>query len=109
MKQPRGVLCATVGAALFCAAFLVPASVRGQGDLLPAPGTIKPAPVPAAPAAPRPAVDPNAVEKAAVTTLVAEIIDQQAKMALNQKTIDEKLAVIAENLRIARIYVSRSK
>jgi hypothetical protein len=43
----------------------------------------------------------------AVAALAAEIAKQQAVILENQKVIDAKLAVIAENLRIAKIYVSR--
>jgi hypothetical protein len=41
--------------------------------------------------------------------VAAEVLQQHAQILANQKLIDEKLAVIAENLRIARIYVSRAK
>ena len=46
-------------------------------------------------------------DEQAVTQLVAEIAAQQAKMTANQQAIDQKLAAIEENMRLARIFVSR--
>lgn len=46
-------------------------------------------------------------DEQAIAALIAEIAQQQAKITANQKAADEKLAAIAENLRIAKIYVSR--
>jgi hypothetical protein len=46
-------------------------------------------------------------ESKIIAQLAAEIAAQQAAILENQKMIDAKLAAIAENLRIARIYVSR--
>jgi hypothetical protein len=46
-------------------------------------------------------------EAQAIAQVATEIAKQQALIVENQKLIDAKLAVIAENLRIARIYVSR--
>lgn len=46
-------------------------------------------------------------EARAVALLAAEIAKQQAIILENQKQIEAKLAIIAEDLRIARIYVSR--
>lgn len=40
-------------------------------------------------------------------TLLTEITSQQTVIAENQLKIDERLAAIAEELRIARIYVAR--
>ncbi len=40
--------------------------------------------------------------------LVAELRAQQATLAENQAKIDAKLATIAEAVRVARIYASRS-
>jgi hypothetical protein len=107
MKQPRRILAAAAGGALLVGALLVPSSSQGQSDLLPPPNTLAPAKTPAAPAAV--AVPDRDNDDTAIAALVAEVIQQQAKLAENQKLIDEKLAVIAENLRIARIYVSRAK
>jgi len=102
MKQPRRVLFASLGAALLSGALLLPSQSSGQSDILPAPKTLAPATAPA-PVAVAPAEDP------ATAALAAEVLQQQVKIAENQKLIDEKLAIIAENLRIARIYVSRVK
>jgi hypothetical protein len=121
MKQPRRILFAVTGGALLAGALLAPVSSHGQSDLLPPPNLLAPAqpakaqgvagqparPQTAAPAAAL--ANPAAADEAAVATLLAEVVQQQAKLAENQKTIDEKLAVVAENLRIARIYVSRAK
>lgn len=43
----------------------------------------------------------------ALVRLVAEIAEQHTKIANNQQLIDQKIAVIEESLRVARIYVSR--
>jgi hypothetical protein len=115
MKQPRRTLFAVAGCALLTGALLVPESSHGQSDLLPPPNLLAPAqaapatrPVGAAPVAPAVAAE-RAADDAAVAALVAEVVQQQAKIVENQKLIDDKLAVIAENLRLARIYVSRAK
>lgn len=47
------------------------------------------------------------VESAQLDLLIKEVSEQQALIAKNQAAIDEKLAVIGEELRVARIYVSR--
>ena len=47
-------------------------------------------------------------EQQQVAALAKEIQAQQAAMADNQTKIDAKLATIAEALRLARIYASRS-
>ena len=47
-------------------------------------------------------------EQQQVLALVKEVQDQQAAMAENQKKIDAKLTAIAEALRLAKIYSSRS-
>jgi hypothetical protein len=113
MNQPRRIFFAVTGGALLTGALLVPLSSQGQSDLLPPPNLLQPA-QPARPAAPalpaaQPAPQDRAADDTAVATLIAEVVQQQAKLAENQKLIDEKLALIAENLRIARIYVSRAK
>ena len=47
-------------------------------------------------------------EQQQLLALVKEVQDQQAAMAENQKKIDAKLTAIAEALRLAKIYSSRS-
>lgn len=42
-----------------------------------------------------------------LTALVDEVAKQQAAIVDNQAKIDEKLAVIAEDVRVARIFVGR--
>ena len=42
-----------------------------------------------------------------IAQLVTEIAEQHSKIATNQQAIDAKVAVVAEHLRVARIYVSR--
>lgn len=119
MKQPRRNLIATAGCALLAGALVMPSIALGQADILPPVTPARPA-APAAPAAPTysapapaapaaPVTRPVNPDDAAILALAAEVVQQQAKLAENQKAIDEKLAVIAENLRIARIYVSRVK
>ena len=46
-------------------------------------------------------------DEPAVNALLTEITVQQAVLAENQTKIDARLATIAENVRIARIFVSR--
>ncbi len=48
-----------------------------------------------------------ATDDAALTALLNDVTAQQATLADNQTKIDAKLATVAENLRIARIFVSR--
>lgn len=42
-----------------------------------------------------------------IAQLVNEIAEQHSKIATNQQAIDLKVAAIAEQVRVARIYVSR--
>ncbi len=46
-------------------------------------------------------------DEQALVQIVTEIAGQHAKIAANQQAIELKLATIEENLRVARIYVSR--
>jgi hypothetical protein len=46
-------------------------------------------------------------DEQAVLRLVADIAAQHAKIIENQQAIDRKMAAIEENLRVAKIYVSR--
>ncbi len=80
MKQPRAILAAVLGVAAMAGALGLPRSTQAQAT-------------------------PD--ETRAMLALNQEIANQVALIADNQKQIDAKLAVIAENLRIARIYVSR--
>ena len=48
-----------------------------------------------------------AAEDPLLAPLIAEIAKQQAQVAANQVKIDEKLALIAENVRLARIFAGR--
>ena len=48
-----------------------------------------------------------ASDDAALTALLNDLTAQQATLADNQTKIDAKLASAAENVRVARIYVSR--
>ena len=45
--------------------------------------------------------------QAELAALVKEVRAQQVAMAANQAKIDEKLATLAESIRVARIYSSR--
>jgi hypothetical protein len=95
MKQPRKYLIAGLGAAIFAAVVALPQNLNGQAA----------APVP--PVAPA-AAAAAAADAEAVAAIITEITDQQTKLAANQKLIDEKLAAIAENLRLAKLFVSRA-
>ena len=101
MKKPERVLFASLGAALLSGVLLLPTQSSGQSNIPPAPKTLA--------SAARPAPAAVAAEDPATLALAAEVLQQQAKIVENQKLIDDKLAAIAENLRIARIYVSRAK
>ena len=48
------------------------------------------------------------VDDAQLDLLLKEVGEQQALIAKNQAAMDEKLAVIGEDLRVARIFVSRA-
>lgn len=48
-----------------------------------------------------------ATNDAAITQLIAEVTAQQATILDNHKLIDEKLAAISEDVRVARIFVGR--
>ena len=51
--------------------------------------------------------DPN--QEAKLLALIKEVQTQQAQLAENQAKIEEKLAVISESVRNARIYAKRGK
>lgn len=114
MKQPHRNVAALLGSTLLLGTLLLPQASHGQSDILPPPNTlpatapVAPRPVAPVPVAARPAVAATA-EETALAALVAEVVQQQAKIVENQRLIDDKLAVIAENLRLARIYVSRAR
>lgn len=57
--------------------------------------------------APTPVRGQAAPDEPALTALLAEVAAQQVVIAENQTKIDAKLAAAAENVRIARIFVSR--
>ncbi len=79
MNKPNKLLLAGLGAAAFASAALSqqPLSAQSAGD------------------------------QQQIAQFVAEIAQQQTQILANQKLIDEKMAVIAENLRLAKIFVSR--
>jgi hypothetical protein len=83
MKTPRSFILAALGAAALAGVLGMPRQGNAQ-----------------APAAP-------ADEAAAAATVAVEIAKQQVLIVEQQKAIDAKLAIITENLRIAKIYVSR--
>ena len=53
------------------------------------------------------AQSPPPPEQKQIEVLVKAIQDQQTRIADNQAKIDEKLAVVVEAVRIARLYSSR--
>jgi Tfp pilus assembly protein PilN len=79
MKHPGKLFIGGLGALAFAAFFSTPQITHGQA----------------------------ADEQQAIAQLAAEISAQQAKIVENQKAIETKLATIEEDLRIAKIYVSR--
>ena len=46
-------------------------------------------------------------DELAIAQLVTDIAEQHTRIATNQQAIDLKVAEVAEQLRVARIYVSR--
>jgi hypothetical protein len=56
---------------------------------------------------PRSSLGQAGSDDALLSPLVEEIARQQATIVENQVQIDAKIAVIAENIRLARIFVSR--
>ena len=59
--------------------------------------------------APLPSKGEAAAEDPVLTALLGEVAVQQAAIVENQAKIDAKLATVAENVRVARIFVSRGK
>ena len=51
--------------------------------------------------------DPN--QEAKLLVLIKEVQTQQAQLAENQAKIEEKLAVVEESIRTARIYAKRGR
>lgn len=54
------------------------------------------------------ALEPVPVPDPQLASIIKEIQAQQAALAENQAKIDEKLVSVAEAVRVARIYASRS-
>jgi hypothetical protein len=79
MKKPKHILFWGAASAAIAGALLCPSPTSGQvgGD------------------------------EQAIAQIVTEIAAQHTKIANNQQAIDQKIAAIEENLRVARIYVSR--
>ena len=50
----------------------------------------------------------GAQEEAALEQVLADVAAQQGLIAENQTKIDEKVALVAEEVRIARIYAGRA-
>ncbi len=79
MKTPGSILVLGIAAALLVGTLGIPTKSSGQA----------------------------AGDEQALAQLVAEIAAQQAKIVANQQAIDQKIAAIEENMRVARIFVSR--
>ena len=56
---------------------------------------------------PRPSLGQAGSDDPLLTPLIEEITKQQATIAENQTQIETKLAVIGEDIRVARIFVGR--
>ena len=54
------------------------------------------------------AQSPATDDQQQLSLLLAEVQAQQSQIAANQAQIDSKLATLAEAIRVARIYASRS-
>lgn len=57
---------------------------------------------------PRESVGQSGAEDAALQQLLAELSAQQAIIAENQSKIDAKVAAVAEEVRVARIFAGRA-
>lgn len=79
MKQPYKLLIAGFCAVAFAVAALCPQTLKAQAE----------------------------DEQQQIAKLVSEISQQQTQIVANQKLIDDKVAVVAESLRVAKIFVSR--
>lgn len=95
MKPILFALASGMALAMF---FGTPNSSTGQTAAAPAVTT-------AAPAAPTTA---TTTDDPAITAIVTAIAAQQATIADNQTKLDQKLAAVAEDLRVARIFVGRA-
>ncbi len=108
MKKPRALrIAAALSAALFAGTLGLPRAGQAETPLATSP---QPAlAVPPHPAAPvvNAAAAAQAEENKELLALAVAIAKQQSEIIANQQTIDAKLAAVAENLRIARIYASR--
>ena len=80
MKKPNPIILWGIGAAAVFGAICFPVKSSGQAPS----------------------------DEQAIAQLVAEIAGQQAKIAANQQAMDQKIASIEENMRLARIFVSRA-
>ena len=56
---------------------------------------------------PQQGIAQDANEQQQIAQIVAEIAKQQTQIVANQKQIEEKMAAVTENLRLAKIFVSR--
>jgi hypothetical protein len=79
MNKPNKLLLAGLGVAAFASAALNPQKSFAQ----------------------------DANEQQQIAQIVAEISKQQAQIVANQKQIEDKMAAVTENLRVAKIFVSR--
>ncbi|HEX8311014.1 MAG TPA: hypothetical protein VF614_06845 [Chthoniobacteraceae bacterium] len=77
--KPKSFVLALAGGALLATGVIWPSASQGQAD---------------------------ATDRATEALLV-ELTAQQTQLAQNQTAIDQKIATVAENVRVARIFVSR--
>lgn len=85
--NPKSLLAALLAGAVVAGAILAPPTSNGQ--------------------AAGPAAAAAVADDPALTTLLNDVVAQQATIAENQAQIDTKLAAVSETLRLARIYVGR--
>lgn len=78
--KPKPFLITTLGAAAVLACALAPQPLHGQAG----------------------------AEESQLAPLIADVAKQQAQIIENQTKIDEVLAIVAEDLRISRIFAARS-
>jgi hypothetical protein len=96
--KPKSIVLTLAGCAVLAGAAFIPLESVGQAP-------VDQVPAGAAPAAP--ASQPNP-DEARIQQLLEEIAGQQKALADNQTKLDEKVAAVAEEVRVARIFAGRA-
>lgn len=99
MKRHQKLIVAGCSAFALAASFLFPDQSHGQPPAAAPAPAVKPAAAPAVP------VQDDTAE---INAVIGEIAAQHAQLVAGQATLDQRLGVIEENVRLARIFASRS-